>query len=99
MLFVRSDQIEMSMSISERYILQEFVGVKFAQEFRTTLLNWRAINSGPKWKFIENLGSGHIYKHSARMYRSQDLPKRAIAVRNYPKTWCTLFPLTQCFVL
>lgn len=55
------------MRISERYMPQEFVGVKFAQEFRTTLLNWRAINSGPKWKFIENLGSGHIYKHSTRM--------------------------------
>lgn len=48
--------VEMSMGTSERSILQEFFGVKFAQEFRTTLLNWRAINSGSKWKFIENLG-------------------------------------------
>lgn len=55
------------LSISERYIPQEFVGAEFAQEFRTILLNWRAINSGPKWKFIENLGSGHIYKHSTGM--------------------------------
>lgn len=57
----------MSTSVSERYIPQEFVGVKLVQEFRTTLLNWRAINSGPKRKFIENLDSGHIYKHSTRM--------------------------------
>lgn len=62
----------MSMGISERCIPREFVGVKFAQKFTATLLNWKAINSGPKWKFTENLGSGHISKHSTRMqmYRS-----------------------------
>lgn len=56
----------MSTSTSERYIPQEFVGVEFAEDFRT-LLNWRAINSVLKWKFIENLGSGRIYKHPTRM--------------------------------